>query len=72
MSAQEAHRDISHYLMHRYNWIQPHQFNNGLVPAAGYRGSLDSLKPSRNVPLTFLKIPPTRRQPCTFRAFQTH
>ncbi len=32
MSAQEAHRDISHYLMHRYPWIQPHQFNNGLVP----------------------------------------
>ncbi len=33
MSAQEAHRDICHYLMHRYNWIQPHQFNIGLVPA---------------------------------------
>lgn len=34
MSAQEAHRDISHYLMHRYNWIQPHQFNNGLPAVA--------------------------------------
>lgn len=33
MTAQEAHRDISHYLMHRYNWIRPHQFNNGLAPA---------------------------------------
>ncbi|MCG1040649.1 MULTISPECIES: IS3 family transposase [Burkholderiaceae] len=33
MSAQEAHRDISHYLMHRYNWIRPHQFNGALAPA---------------------------------------
>ncbi|MCY0109949.1 IS3 family transposase [Pseudomonas monsensis] len=33
MTAQEANRDISHYLMHRYNWIRPHQFNNGLAPA---------------------------------------
>jgi putative transposase len=33
MTAQEAHRDISHYLMHWYNWIRPHQFNNGLAPA---------------------------------------
>ena len=33
MTAQEAHRDISHYLMHRYNWIRPHQFNGGLAPA---------------------------------------
>ncbi|KPY59604.1 ISPsy24, transposase orfB, partial [Pseudomonas amygdali pv. sesami] len=33
MTAQEALRDISHYLMHRYNWIRPHQFNNGLAPA---------------------------------------
>jgi putative transposase len=33
MTAQEAHRDISYYLMHRYNWVRPHQFNNGLVPA---------------------------------------
>ncbi|CAI8883505.1 transposase [Pseudomonas jessenii] len=33
MTAQEAQRDISHYLMHRYNWIRPHQFNNGLAPA---------------------------------------
>ena len=28
-----AQRDISHYLMHRYNWIRPHQFNHGLAPA---------------------------------------
>jgi putative transposase len=34
MTAQEAQRDISHYLMHRYNWIRPHQFNNGLLPPA--------------------------------------
>lgn len=33
MSAQEAHRDISHYLMRRYNWIRLHQFNDGLAPA---------------------------------------
>lgn len=33
MTAQEAHRDISYYLMHRYNWIRPHQFNNELAPA---------------------------------------
>ena len=33
MTAQEAQRDISHYLMHRYNWIRPHQFNNRLPPA---------------------------------------
>lgn len=33
MTAQETHRDISHYLMHRYNWIRPHQFNDGLAPA---------------------------------------
>lgn len=28
-----AHRDISLYLMHWYNWQRPHQFNNGLAPA---------------------------------------
>ncbi|EMI4492833.1 TPA: IS3 family transposase [Pseudomonas aeruginosa] len=33
LTAQEAQRDISHYLMHRYNWISPHQFNDGLPPA---------------------------------------
>ncbi|UTR20196.1 IS3 family transposase [Pseudomonas aeruginosa] len=33
LTAQEAQRDISHYLMHRYNWIRPHQFNDGLSPA---------------------------------------
>ncbi|SDS60608.1 putative transposase [Pseudomonas oryzae] len=33
MTAQEAQRDISHYLMHRYNWLRPHQANDGLPPA---------------------------------------
>ncbi len=33
LMAREAQRDISHYLMHRYNWIRPHQFNDGLPPA---------------------------------------
>ncbi len=33
MTAQEAQRDISHYLMHRYNWIRPHRFNDRLAPA---------------------------------------
>ena len=32
-TAQEAQRDISHFLMHRSNWIRPHQFNDGLAPA---------------------------------------
>jgi putative transposase len=33
MSAGEAHRDIRYYLMQRYNWIRPHQFNDGVAPA---------------------------------------
>ncbi|MEB5297430.1 IS3 family transposase [Pseudomonas aeruginosa] len=33
LMAREAQRDISHYLMHRYNWIRQHQFNDGLPPA---------------------------------------
>ncbi len=33
LTALEAQRDISHYLMHRYNWIRPPQFNDGLLPA---------------------------------------
>lgn len=32
-SAQEAYRDISPLLAHRYNWIRPHRFNDGLPPA---------------------------------------
>ncbi len=32
MTAQEVLCHISHYLMHRCNWIRPHQFNNGLRP----------------------------------------
>ena len=33
LSVRDAQRDISHYLMHRYNWIRPHQANGGLPPA---------------------------------------
>jgi putative transposase len=33
MTAQEVLRHISHYLMHRCNWIRPHQLNSGLAPA---------------------------------------
>ncbi|MNR42323.1 hypothetical protein D3C85_1608290 [compost metagenome] len=33
LCAREARRDISHYLMYRYNWIRPHQANDGLPPA---------------------------------------
>lgn len=33
MTAPEAHRDIMHYLMQRYNWLRLHQFNEGLFPA---------------------------------------
>ena len=32
-TVQQAQRDISYFLMHRYNWIRPHQFNGGLSPA---------------------------------------
>jgi putative transposase len=32
-TSQEAQRDISYFLMHRYNCIRPHQFNGGLAPA---------------------------------------
>lgn len=32
-TAQEAQRDISLFLMHRYNWSRSHQFNGGLAPA---------------------------------------
>jgi putative transposase len=33
MTTQEAHRNMNHYLMHRYNWIRSCQFNDGLAPA---------------------------------------
>lgn len=33
MTGHQAQRDISQYLMHHYNWIRPHQFNDGLAPA---------------------------------------
>ncbi|MEH6499814.1 MAG: integrase core domain-containing protein, partial [Pseudoalteromonas distincta] len=29
----EAQRDISYYLMTRYNWLRPHTYNGGLAPA---------------------------------------
>ena len=32
-TAQEAQREISQFLMHRYNWIRPHKFNGGLALA---------------------------------------
>jgi putative transposase len=32
-TASEAQRDISFYLMNRYNWQRPHQYNDGLPPA---------------------------------------
>ena len=33
MNGQQTQRDICQYLMHHYNWIRPHQFNNGLAAA---------------------------------------
>lgn len=33
LTGQQAQRDISQYLMSHYNWIRPHQFNDGLAPA---------------------------------------
>lgn len=32
MSVQQSQRDIRYYLIHRYNWILPHQFNGWLTP----------------------------------------
>ena len=32
-TAVAAGRDISDYLMQRYNQIRPHQYNGGLAPA---------------------------------------
>jgi len=32
-SVQEAQRDISFYLMERYNWQRPHQYNDGIPPS---------------------------------------
>lgn len=34
MSASLAQQDIGRFLMQRYNWQRPHQFNSGLAPAA--------------------------------------
>ncbi|MEG1113277.1 MAG: IS3 family transposase [Hafnia sp.] len=33
MSVSLAHQDIGRFLMQRYNWQRPHQFNSGLAPA---------------------------------------
>ncbi|OPE26838.1 hypothetical protein APB19_17280 [Pseudomonas aeruginosa] len=33
MTTQEVQRDISRYLMHRYNWVRSHQCNDGLPSA---------------------------------------
>lgn len=33
VSAMEARKDISHYLMDYYNWLRPHQYNNGEAPS---------------------------------------
>ncbi|SPZ04847.1 ISPsy24, transposase OrfB [Pseudomonas luteola] len=33
MSAVLAKQDIGRFLMERYNWRRPHQFNEGLAPA---------------------------------------
>jgi putative transposase len=34
ISASLAQQDIDHFLMQRYNWQRPHQFDSGLAPAA--------------------------------------
>jgi putative transposase len=33
MSAALAEQDIGRFLLQRYNWQRPHQFNKGLAPA---------------------------------------
>lgn len=33
MSASLVQKDIDRFLMERYNWLRPHQFNKGLAPA---------------------------------------
>jgi putative transposase len=33
MSAALAQQDIGRFLMERYNWRRPHQFNEGPAPA---------------------------------------
>jgi len=32
-SESEAKRDLSFYLMDYYNWVRPHTFNEGVLPA---------------------------------------
>lgn len=36
-TAQEAQRNISHFVMLRYDWSRLHQFNDGLMPACAER-----------------------------------
>ncbi|OXM41705.1 hypothetical protein CFY91_03400 [Pseudomonas fluvialis] len=33
LTVQDAQRDISHYLIHRYNWVRLYQFNDGPMHA---------------------------------------
>ena len=42
VNAEVAQKDISHYLMHHYNWLRPHQFNDAISPAAAEE-KLDSV-----------------------------
>jgi hypothetical protein len=64
----EAQRDISHYLMHRYNWIRPHQFNDGLPPAVAeenlthYPGWIDHYRPSKALANRDHSFPPKPAQ----------
>jgi putative transposase len=31
MIVGEVQKEMSYYVMHRYHWLRPQQFNNGLV-----------------------------------------
>lgn len=68
LTALEAQRDISHYLMHRYNWIRPHQFNDGLPPAVAeenlthYPGWIDHYRPSKALANRDHSFPPKPAQ----------
>ncbi len=42
MSASLAQQDIGRFLMQRYNWQRPHQFNSGLAPAVA-EGKLNAV-----------------------------
>lgn len=55
MSASLAQQDIGRFLMQRYNWQRPHQFNSGLAPAVAEEklnavsGLVDHYSPSSTV-----------------------